>query len=183
MGVIEMAAPRGVPQVRLDLYRIDEETQRLSRKFWYALGLQFDSVTQKFYNRLQADPDTAHFISGGPMVERLRAAQKAHWQNLFTGKLDGDYVARVTSVAEAHLRIRLPNYHYMAAYAFFLNELTAQGLRLFAGDMDEAAQIVTSINKLVMFDMDLTMSIYMQRMVRRGVEAASNSAAKVASPA
>ncbi len=171
-----MVFPKGVPQKRLDLYGINKESMRLARKFWYAVVPQFDGITQKFYNRLQANPDTARYLSSPRMIERLRAAQKVHWQDLFTGEFDASYVARVTVAAEAHLRIRLPNYHYMAAYAFFLNELTAHAQRLFASDMDEAVHIVGAINMLVMLDMDVTTSIYMQRMMHL-------SAAKAAAPA
>jgi len=165
-----MVVPKGVPQRRLDLYGINKESMNLARKFWYAVAPQFDEITQKFYTRLQANPDTARYLSSQRMIERLRGAQKAHWQDLFTGEFDASYVARVTVVAEAHIRIRLPNYHYMAAYAFFLNELVAQAQRLFASDMNEAIKVVGAINKLVILDMDVTMSLYMQRMMRHKAE-------------
>ena len=69
--------------------------------------------------------------------------------------------------AEAHMRARLPNTHYMAAYEFFLNELVACAERLFP-DPESRRPIVSAIHKLVMIDMDLTMSFYMQRLVRAG---------------
>ena len=152
---------------------------RLTRKFWHALGSQFEEITLKFYTHLQSNPEVARYLPSQNMIERLRGAQKIHWQDLFTGEFDASYVARVTAVADAHIRIRLPNFHYMAAYAFFLNELTAQAQRLFAGDTDEAVQIVGAINKLVMLDMDVTMSLYMQRMMR----GSEKESPKVANPA
>ena len=162
-----MPSPHSSLKQRLDLYKVDVETMAAARKFWYAVRPEFHQITQRFYTHLQANLETARFLPDQRGIERLRAAQTTHWEGLFIGRFDSDFVQRVNRTAEAHLRIRLPNYHYMAAYAFFLNELTASAQRLFPVDGERAA-IISAINKLVMIDMDLTMSLYMQRLMRSG---------------
>ena len=167
-----MLSPHASLKQRLRLYDIDAETMAAARKFWYAVRPQFHLTTRRFYMHLQADPETARFLPGDRGIERLRAAQTVHWEGLFTGHFDSGFVQRINHAAEAHLRIRLPNYHYMAAYAFFLNELAASAQRLFPDD-EERSPIIRAINKLVMIDMDLTMSFYMQHLVRgRSADAA-----------
>lgn len=153
---------------RIAIYRVDAATLAAARTFWYAIKPEFHQITARFYVHLQANPDTARFLPAEHMIERLRAAQTAHWEALFTGELGDSYVRQVTSAAEAHIRIRLPNFHYMAAYAFFLNELVAGAHRLFRDDADQLMQVVAAINKLVLIDMDLTVSLYMQRLIRVG---------------
>ena len=161
---------------RLELYKVDPATMAAARKFWYALQPKFNRITQRFYANLHSNPQTARFLPDERGIEQLRTAQAAHWGDLFTGKIDADFVSRVNRAAEAHMRIRLPNFYYMAAYAFFLNELIASAQHLFP-DEDERAEVIRAINKLVMIDADLTMSFYMQRLVRRSQEHAVPEAA------
>jgi hypothetical protein len=161
--------PHPALKQRLDLYRIDEPMKAAARKFWHAVWPEFHEITRRFYTHLQANPETARFLPDQSGIERLRKAQELHWEGLFTGHFDAGFVRRVNRTAEAHLRIRLPNYHYMAAYAFFLNELVASAERLFPDD-EKRVVIIRAINTLVMIDMDLTMSLYMQRLMRGGAK-------------
>ena len=160
-----MLSPYTSLQQRLELYEVDAETVAAARKFWYAVRPEFHRITGRFYTHLQGNAETARFLPDERGIDRLRAAQAMHWENLFTGQFDASFVQRVNHAAEAHLRIRLPNYHYMAAYAFFLNELAASAQRLFQDDHERSA-IIRAINTLVLVDMDLTMSFYMQHLVR-----------------
>ena len=167
--------PHPALKQRLDLYRVDEAMMAAARTFWYAVRHEFHDITQRFYTHLQANPETARFLPDQRGIERLRKAQELHWKGLFTGHFDAGFVRRVNRTAEAHLRIRLPNYHYMAAYAFFLNELVACAERLFPDD-ETRFTIIRTINTLVMIDMDLTMSLYMQRLMRGGAKDAHGAA-------
>ena len=162
-----MLSPQASLNLRLDLYRVDAEILAAARRFWYAVRPEFNDITLRFYDHLRASPETARFLPGDRGIERLRAAQSVHWEDLFAGHFDVAYVRRVQHTAEAHMRARLPNTHYMAAYEFFLNELVACAERLFP-DPESRRPIVSAIHKLVMIDMDLTMSFYMQRLVRAG---------------
>lgn len=162
---------------RLKLYEIDSGTMAMARQFWHAVHPEFHLITHRFYAHLGASPETARFLPGQPGIEHLRAAQAAHWEDLFTGHFDASYIERINHTAEAHLRIRLPNYYYMAAYAFFLNELVAKVLALFP-DEEERCSMIPAINKLVLFDMDMTMSFYMQRLMRGGPKEAARITGK-----
>ena len=170
-----MLQPHPSLKQRLELYKVDADMMAAARKFWYAVRPEFHVITQRFYTHLSANPKSAQFLPGQKGIERLRAAQTAHWSELFTGQFDAGFVSRVNKAATAHLRIRLPNFHYMAAYAFFLNELILMAHRLFE-DEDERQEIIAAIIALVMIDADLTMSFYMQRLMRRDNNDAAHEA-------
>ena len=171
-----MLQPHQSLRQRLELYKVDADMMAAASKFWYAARPEFRVVLQRFYTHLSANPESARYLPGERGLERLRAAQTAHWGELFTGQFDAGFVSRVNNAAKAHIRIRLPNYHYMAAYAFFLKELILMAHRLFSDD-DERSEVIGAITALVMIDADLTMSYYMQRLMRGDDADATNEAA------
>jgi len=106
------------------------------------------------------------FFPDPALVDHLKRAQKTHWDRLFTGRLGDAYVRQVITTAEAHIKIRLPTYYYMAAYAFFLDEMHEAAYARFSGKGEDLTAIIKAVNKLIMIDMDLTLSVYTKRLVR-----------------
>jgi len=152
-------------KLRLDLYGINLETFYYAGVFWRAILPEFDEIIHRFYAHILEHRKYRKFIPDPAIIDRLKVTQKAHWDRLFTSKLDDDYVYQVVAAAEAHIKIRMPTYHYMAAYTIFLDELHAAAYRHFSEEGDTVIAIVKAINKLVIIDMDLTLSVYMKELV------------------
>lgn len=150
---------------RLDLYGINGETFHNAKVFWRTILPEFDEINNRFYAKILKHQEFRKFVRDPAMIDRLKVTQKNHWDRLFNSKLDDDYVRQVVATAEAHIRIRLPTYYYMAAYAGFLDELHAAAHRNFSEEGNNLTAIVKAINKMVVIDMDATLSVYMKELV------------------
>ena len=152
-------------KLRLALYGINQETFYYAGVFWRAILPEFDGIINRFYAHILEHQKFRKFIPNPGMIDRLKVTQKAHWDRLFSSKFDDDYVRQVVATAEAHIKIRLPAYFYMAAYAVFLDELHAAAYKIFSEEGNDVVAIVKAINKMVIIDMDLTLSVYMKELV------------------
>lgn len=120
------------------------------------LDNRLDSVLNDFYNAVAADPKTAVILSGSRGVDALKSAQKAHWQALFSGTIDATLRERGRRIGDAHVRVGLKPYEYIASYSYmteaFLDELLAKHPRL--------AAPVTAVVRAAFIDMALALSAY-----------------------
>jgi len=156
-------------KLRIDLYGINEETFQNAEVFWLAILPELDEIINRFYAHILENRKFRRFIPDPGIIDRLKVTQKEHWDRLFTSKLDDYYVCQVVAAAEAHIKIRMPTYHYMAAYTIFLDELHAAAYRHFSEEGDTVIAIVKAINKLVIIDMDLTLSVYMKELINQAL--------------
>jgi len=152
-------------KLRLKLYGINQETFYHAGVFWRAILPEFDEIINRFYAHILEHPKFREFIPDPGKIDRLKVTQKEHWDRLFNSKFDDDYVRQVIATAEAHIKIRMPAYFYMAAYSVFLDELHAAAYRIALLEGNDVVATVKAINKLVVIDMDLTLSVYMKELV------------------
>ncbi len=101
---------------------------------------------------------------GQSTIDRLKAAQIAHWQALFSGHFDDAYMRRVYAVGMAHQRIGLEPRWYLGGYAFILDRLLriiseAGGLR-----RRDRLRMSGAVIRAVMLDIDLAIASYLKAM-------------------
>ncbi len=152
-------------KLRLELYGINQETYYHAGVFWHAILPEFDEIINRFYAHILEHQKFRKLIPDPAKIDHLKVRQKAHWDRLFNSKFDDDYVRQVIATAEAHIKIRMPAYFYMAAYSIFLDELHAAAYRIALLEGNDVIATVKAINKVVIIDMDLTLSVYMKELV------------------
>lgn len=81
------------------------------------IGGAIDGVLTEFYATALNDPALSQYFKSEASVTHARAAQKAHWENLFSGQFDTAYFASVQRVGTVHARIDLPLFAYVSAYS------------------------------------------------------------------
>ncbi len=146
-------------QGRLDFLRIDTETCSLLRSFLPVLREDLDLILDGFYRHVAAQPDLAPLVSG--QTDHLKDAQKQHWERLFSAQFDDAYYETASRIGRAHERIGLEPRWYIAGYTFVLNEIMARvTTRQRWGGKREVADLMAAINKAVMLDIDIAVSVY-----------------------
>lgn len=103
-------------------------------------------------------------IGDSQKISGLKAAQTAHWQALFSGAFDAEYIERVTRIGRTHNRIGLELRWYMAGYSFVLAEITKILAQHFRKKTDRFEAAVTAVSKALFFDMDFAISVYFDAM-------------------
>ena len=126
-----------------------------------------DRILDDFYGAILALPDLAAFFQDSVALQRAKAAQRAHWLSLFSGRFDSDYIKSATSIGGAHFRIGLPAEFYMTAYGRIQSALLGavardmasrhMGSATFADDLARQQAVITTA---VFIDMKLSLSVY-----------------------
>lgn len=156
-----MVATDGIEQ-RLALYELGpEEAARLPR-LWDRVAPDLPPILDAFYDHF------ARFPNLGALVETRRAhlakAQLTHWERLFRGVFDADYVQAVKRVGLAHHRVGLDPGAYISAYAFILNRISASLSKGVMRGKKSLGQDMALFSKVVLLDLDISVSAYQEAL-------------------
>ncbi|MBF9232626.1 globin-coupled sensor protein [Microvirga alba] len=155
---------------RLRFLNIDQEACRELNAIWQVLSPSLPQVLQNFYGHLHKVPALSQMI--GSQQNRLVSAQSKHWERLFSGRFDLDYVESIRRIGLIHNRIGLEPRWYIGGYSFVMNELVhaLSTKHRFSGA--SLARKIAAMNKAIMLDMDYAISVYQDAMIeerqRRG---------------
>lgn len=95
----------------------------VSSALWTHLQPAMPKILARFYDAVGTIPALKGKLGDDPnTVDRLKKAQLAHWNHMFTHPLDLEFEARSHKVGEAHLRTALSVQWYLASYGRLLNE-------------------------------------------------------------
>jgi methyl-accepting chemotaxis protein len=121
-----------------------------------------DGILDNFYEGLMAREDTRSFFPSREVAAHAKAAQKAHWGRLLSGRFDQDYLDSAARVGRAHYKIQLPFELYMGGYARAGSEMIACVTKggLFSGKAASArAQVLM---RALLADCDEVIRAYFQ---------------------
>ena len=146
----------------------DSASQQALDEFGPMLHQGLPDILARFYQHLMRFPQLAEMFKGQSGMDRASKAQQGHWLALFSGRFDDDYVASVRRVGRMHSRIGLEPRWYIGGYSFVLGELYGLAAahhrsRLHPGQAAaKTARLMQALNRAVMLDMDIAISIYLE---------------------
>ncbi len=156
---------------RLAFLQIDEDTRATLRSFLPVLRPLLPGILNDFYDHIRRyDELLVKFGTGAQQrasMDHASRAQGQHWERLFSGMFDESYAASVRKVGLAHSRIGLEPRWYLGGYAFVMNRIIDVATRQFRSRLNPAeaqrqtAALLAAVNKAVILDMDLAISIYL----------------------
>ena len=146
---------------RLSFMEISGADRDALRTFMGVMGDELDGLLNDFYVHLASLPNLKALFSDTSHVEKARSAQRRHWlQQVFTGAFDGAYFESVVRIGKTHARIGLDPRWYVGGYSFVLTRLHSIAIEHFAGDPEKLKRVIGSVDKAVMLDMDIAISVY-----------------------
>jgi len=164
---------------RLSFIMIDETTRIQLREFRPILEKHIDSILEDFYAHVTAQPGLNALFDGPHGTAHARAMQREHWlDNVFTGDFGDRYMSQVIKIGKTHERVGLEPRWYIGAYTFLLNRMVELVQQNYRKKPEKAALMISALNKAVMLDMDLAISVYIQS-ARESASATLNKHADV----
>ncbi len=148
--------------VRLQFLRIDTRSVATLREAWPVVRLRLRGILDDFYSHLKGVPPLKHLIDGDATIERLKAAQTAHWESLFKGDFDDAFMKGVMAVGHAHARIGLEPRWYIGGYSLVLTRLLGVIDQACKRDGDKRREMTAAVTRAVFLDMDLAISVYQE---------------------
>ncbi len=147
---------------RIRFFLITETTRQSLREFRPILHENLDAILHKFYTHLQEWGELQSLLKSSDQIERLKQAQRKHWDILFAADFDEVYFEKARKVGEAHQRIGLSPRWYIGAYSMMLGELGHIICAKHAGDPGKASSMLQAVIQAVLLDVDLAISVYIQ---------------------
>ncbi|NRB16348.1 MAG: globin-coupled sensor protein [Rhodobacteraceae bacterium] len=140
----------------------DENAKTLA-ELGQILRPKFDQILDEFYEVILNRPETAQFFEAPGLIEHAKAAQKSHWECLFSGKFDRMYLESAERVGRVHFQIQLPFLLYLGGYSEagtkMLNLVLNRG-RL--GSKKKTAQQAGLLMRAMMADCERVIDAYFQ---------------------
>ncbi len=160
-----MAALQDVDQLqaKLDIFDYGPDSYRSFPKVKRAIRRYAPAALKRLYAHIRATPEASRFFGSQAMMDHAREKQLEHWSTLFSGRLDGGYVASAERIGNVHARIGLSPTWYIGSYARVLedivsNMLGARSLWPFGGW--GRGRAVATLVKASLLDMEIALSAY-----------------------
>lgn len=152
---------------RLLFLGIDEQVRRSLREAKPFIDAALPSVLSGFYSHVGKFPQVAKMFSGQDMMTRAQNMQEKHWGLITSAQFDENYVASVRKIGQVHSRVGLEPRWYIGGYSFISCKiLEAVSAHLtdspFKNVFAKRSAWLTALNRAVMLDMDIAISVYME---------------------
>jgi methyl-accepting chemotaxis protein len=149
--------------VRLKFLSIDEETRAALREFRPILSQNIDYVLDPIYQNIARFQEAAEVYSRVGDSETVRQGQRTHFIDfLFTGDFSAEYFQNVVKAAQARQRIGLEPRWYLACYSVFMQRVNEVAVKAYRWKPARLAFVLAAINRAVMLDIDVAISVYIQ---------------------
>lgn len=147
--------------------RITAETCAELRALWPVVEPAVPRILDIMYAHILNQADLKALFVNQDRIDGARKRQAQHWQRLFAGVFDGDYVASVERIAATHARIGLQPSFYISTYLIALEEIHALIVDTFTGRMmgstgrKRVSQAIQAVDRAVLFDLQLVVTAYL----------------------
>lgn len=148
-------------EIRLGFLRLDTGARETLRKCRGDVLEVLPTIASRFYDFLQSWPALKSLLGDSANIDRLKRAQRDHWDSLFQGGFGPDYVDRAIAIGKAHRRIGLEPRWYIGAYCYILEDLFDVVLTG-RGSKEEKSAKIGVIFRSAMLDMDLALTAYVE---------------------
>ncbi len=148
---------------RLSFLGIDAEKRALLKEVLKIVDPHLDTILDDFYKWIMAREETAAVIGSPGRIPALKNAQAEHWRGLLSGEFGEAYTKRAQAIGGAHHRVGLEPRWYIAGYSFALSRLIAKLNAAYRKKPDLLDKAVDAMTSAIMLDMELAISIYLER--------------------
>jgi len=145
---------------RLDFFELTEEDFRRLTALKSFADRCTHEITEGLYELIMRHPESRTFFPDEATLARVKRMQNAYFLHLFSGTYDLNYVRDRLRVGAAHERIGMPPKLYVGAYRRYLALIHERLLQHFKGNEEESAKALSTIRKIIFFDMALAIDTY-----------------------
>ncbi|HZG59183.1 MAG TPA: globin-coupled sensor protein [Anoxybacillus sp.] len=120
---------------------------------------KIDFIVTRFYDTLQKEPSLLEIINRHSSVDRLKQTLKIHIIEMFSGKIDEEFIEKRTRIAVTHLRIGLLPKWYMCAFQQLLLSIW-EVISPHIHDPHMLTEAMKSVTKILSFEQQLVLEQY-----------------------
>lgn len=123
-----------------------------------------EEFVREFYDHLFAFPETARFLQDPLRLERVKRAQRHHFESLLAAEWDEEYVEERRRAGEVHADLEVQPEYFIGAYnqyaQFCFRSFANKKLGSAIGTSDQGLEWLLSLLKAIFLDIGLTLDAY-----------------------
>jgi methyl-accepting chemotaxis protein len=143
-------------------FSLDTDSKDLIAQTEKLLVPHLGRVLERFYDRVLEREETRRFFADDKVVAHAKAAQKAHWQRLFSGRFDQEYFDSAARVGRVHYELRLPFIQYLGGYSSAGADMMDILVRKRMTSRAVLSKQVQLVNRLMMADCERVIASYFE---------------------
>jgi len=144
----------------------DDDAARL-RELAPAMEAHLDEFVEHFYRHLFAFPETARHLQDKDRVERLKRAQRAHFESLLEAHWDDEFVDQRRRIGLAHAETGVEPEHFLGSYSQYAQFCFRRYIAQSGAASNEQVERLLSLLKAVFLDIGLTLDAYFAESTSR----------------
>lgn len=145
--------------LQLKIIELTRDDLCLMRFIQPTVTQNIDAVVGNFYDSIEKVPHLRNIIRDNSSTARLRQTLTEHIKQMFTGRIDEQYIAVRCNVARVHVRIGLYPKWYLAAFQRLEVDVREVILAL-DEELDTKLKLIRSLGKLCNFEQQLVLEEY-----------------------
>ncbi|SCA56406.1 putative Methyl-accepting chemotaxis protein [Candidatus Terasakiella magnetica] len=147
---------------RLEFLRIDSQAKKSMQGFFNQIEGELPSIVNEFYDHLEGFEETKVILKSHKPREELSKTQISHWESMFSGKYDDEYLNRARQIGRVHDVIGLEPRWYLGGYFLFLEKLIGSFLKKNGVKSAKVSDQIGAMLRSVCLDIDLAMMTYIE---------------------
>ena len=147
-------------QSRKDFLEFSEQDSRLLKELGPLLAPLEDTFADLLYQHLDSYPQIVASLSNPEQLSQLKQKQREYFKQVFAGDYGPDYIKSRLRVGVIYQQIGLEPRWYLGAYNKYLSWVLPEVMRLVDNDAERFLAYSKAINKIAMFDSELSLSAY-----------------------
>jgi methyl-accepting chemotaxis protein len=162
---------------RMRFLGFEERHLRALREAQVRLSPHLPGAVDKFYKGMESWSNLTTMFADPSRRKHAHDSQLLHWNRLFSGTFDSEYLESVQRIGRTHSRIGLEPRWFLGAYAQILGDLQAACFlpqvvtkgkgRPATPPGETLATLLQALTLAATLDMDLVITIYLQQNQRR----------------
>lgn len=169
---------------RMGFIGLDANAMKALKAARPAIDRVMPSALDTLYRIINQAPEVSEKFDGAESQTRARGAMERHWDRLMSGNLDEQYAAASRRIGLVHAKLGIEPRYYVAAYAHVLSDMTAAVMRDAAGPMlpgraREAEARLSAVIRLLMLDMEMAITAYLEERDARALEMRQTTANEI----
>jgi len=147
--------------------RITPEMRDTLRSLWPIVDRAMPAILDSMYAHILQRPDLKALFANETQIKSARNRQQQHWERMFSGDYNEEYVASVHRIATTHARIGLKPSFYISTYLVALEEIHAAIAAAYCRGVITAparrklTNALQMVDRAVLFDLQLVVTGYL----------------------
>ncbi|MBM7579837.1 heme-based aerotactic transducer [Jeotgalibacillus terrae] len=150
----EITTPKQLSMISLSKYDL-----QVLMAFQPYVTKDIEMVVSHFYKTIGHEPQLLSIINEHSSIERLKKTLTVHIQEMFSGKIDQQFIQKRNRIAEVHLHIGLDPKWYIAAFQDLLNSFMDMVEKTSFNEKDKF-NLMRAVSKILNLEMQIVLEAY-----------------------